>query len=225
MNKDIYVIKNDINNKIYIRQAKNTKERFAKHTVPSAAMRSNSLVDKAIQKYGKEHFWYEILEDQIENYNEREQYWIKKLNCKYPYGYNLTDGGEEPPLMRGTTHIEAILTEDEVVQLTDLLKNTNISFVNLAAQFGFASNTSISDFNKGKTYYRNSISYPIREKVNNGKLTYDDIEQIYDLLLHTKKTFKSIGELFGVEGRAISRINKGIFHKKDGYTYPLRSKK
>ena len=75
MRKDIYIIKNDINKKVYIGQAKNAKTRFQGHCKPSSA--NNEIIGRAINKYGREHFWYEILEHNVENYNEREKYWIK----------------------------------------------------------------------------------------------------------------------------------------------------
>lgn len=66
--KDIYVIKNDINDKLYIGQAIDAAKRFDTHCKPSSA-RDNTLIDKAIQKYGKEHFWFEIIEHGISDYN------------------------------------------------------------------------------------------------------------------------------------------------------------
>ena len=71
MTKDIYIIKNDINNKVYIGQSNNVNQRFQAHCKPSSAYVENDLVAKAIQKYGKSHFWVEVLEENIENYNER----------------------------------------------------------------------------------------------------------------------------------------------------------
>ena len=49
LKKDIYIIKNRINNKVYIGQAKNPEERFISHCKPSSAKLSNSLIDYAIQ--------------------------------------------------------------------------------------------------------------------------------------------------------------------------------
>ena len=80
MKKDIYIITNDINNKIYVGQSVNTKERFSKHISDAIHNRDNMLIHKAIRKYGKEHFTCAILEHQIENYDQREQYWIQRLN-------------------------------------------------------------------------------------------------------------------------------------------------
>ena len=73
MKKYIYIIKNDINEKVYIGQAKDVKQRFLSHCKPSAGTLNNDLVGRAIQKYGKEHFVCEILCDATENYNELER--------------------------------------------------------------------------------------------------------------------------------------------------------
>ena len=148
MKKDIYIIKNDINDKVYVGQAKNTKTRFQGHCKPSAAHHGD-LVARAIQKYGREHFYYEILESQIEDYNEKERYYIKQYNCMVPNGYNITIGGEDSPIYRGYEHPEAILSQSQIEELTKDLKETSLSFVELAAKYGFKSNTSISEFNKG----------------------------------------------------------------------------
>lgn len=88
----IYLITNTVNGMNYVgqtiqklsvclRQHKNGKDQ---------------LIDKAIQKYGWENFTHEVLEENIprEMLDEREIFWIAKLNTKIPNGYNLTDGGD-----------------------------------------------------------------------------------------------------------------------------------
>ena len=134
MRKDIYIIKNDINKKVYIGQAKNAKTRFQGHCKPSSA--NNEIIGRAINKYGREHFWYEILEHNVENYNEREKYWIKKYNCIVPNGYNLSNGGEEPPVMKGLEHPESKLTKEQLDNLIYDLKNTNLSYPKLSEKYG-----------------------------------------------------------------------------------------
>jgi len=222
MKKDIYIIKNTINNKIYIGQAKNTKERFQGHCKPSAAHRDNDLVAKAIQKYGKEYFYYEILESQIENYNEKEKYWIKYYNSLVPNGYNISEGGDEPPLMRGYEHPEAKLSDEDVENLTIDLQTTNLSFVELAKKYNFKSNTSISEFNKGLSYVRN-IKYPIRKSYKgNYSLTDSNIKDIIKLLKYTYRSYKDIGEQFEVNYVTIRNINNGKTYKQNNIEYPIR---
>ena len=87
----IYEIENIINHKIYIGQTTRTlEERFKEHR------NKNFPIGKAIRKYGEKIFVKVILAEceTQEQLNELEIYWITKLNCKAPNGYNLTDGGE-----------------------------------------------------------------------------------------------------------------------------------
>ena len=130
--KDIYIIKNDINTKVYIGQALDSEKRFKSHCKGNY---DNSLIDKAIQKYGKQHFWYEILEAQVENYNEREQYWIKYYNSKNPHGYNILNGGQNPPLYRGNEHPNTKISEEKVIKLKKDLAETQIPLSQLANKY------------------------------------------------------------------------------------------
>lgn len=57
--KAIYKITNDINDKIYIGQSNNPNRRFEEHCKYS---RDNTLIHKAIHKYGREHFKMTVLE-------------------------------------------------------------------------------------------------------------------------------------------------------------------
>jgi len=94
MNGEIYIIKNYINEKVYIGQTTQGSEiRFKQHL---KLLKSNhvQLIHKAIKKYGKENFYYEVLESNIDlsKLDEREEYWIKKYNS-FVDGYNLCAGG------------------------------------------------------------------------------------------------------------------------------------
>ena len=94
----IYGFENKINHKMYIGQTQRTlKERIKQH------LRDDLCVDLSIKKYGIGNFHVIVLEEckTLEELNEREIYWIKRLNCKTPNGYNRTDGGEGS---KGYTH-------------------------------------------------------------------------------------------------------------------------
>ena len=87
----IYLITNLLNGKKYVGKTTQTlKRRINQHK------HGNIHIDKAIQKYGRENFKVEVLEEcyTVEQLNEREIFWIAALNTKVPNGYNITDGGE-----------------------------------------------------------------------------------------------------------------------------------
>ena len=99
MNKlgKIYIITNDVNNKVYIGQTVQTlKKRFTGHCCYSKSDRSKSMyVKRAIHKYGKDKFHIDLLEEcSIDILNEREKYWIEYYDS-YNNGYNLTLGGQD----------------------------------------------------------------------------------------------------------------------------------
>ena len=57
---------------------------------------AETYFERAVKKYGIDAFEVSVVEEcnNEKELNEREIYWIEKFNCKYPNGYNLTDGGE-----------------------------------------------------------------------------------------------------------------------------------
>lgn len=98
MNKlgKIYLITNNVNNKVYVGQTIQTlKKRFNGHCCYSKTDRSNNMyIKRAIHKYGKDKFTIHLLEEcSIDKLNEREEYWISFYDS-YRTGYNLTLGGQ-----------------------------------------------------------------------------------------------------------------------------------
>ena len=77
----IYIIKNYINDKVYIGLTTRTVEiRFKEHL---KLLKSNQsqLIHRAINKYGKNNFYVETLEECSENLlDEREMFYIEKYN-------------------------------------------------------------------------------------------------------------------------------------------------
>ena len=92
----IYVITNDINGKQYVGKTDfSIEKRFQEYCYDKDRRRCEKrpLYD-AINKYGIEHFHTEKLEEcSMEDSNNREIYWIERLNT-YHSGYNATLGGE-----------------------------------------------------------------------------------------------------------------------------------
>ena len=90
----IYKITCLVNGKIYVGKTKQKlSRRIAQHRYDSK--KGSIGLGAAIRKYGWENFTVEVLEVcPVEKLDEREIFWIAKLDCKAPNGYNLTDGGE-----------------------------------------------------------------------------------------------------------------------------------
>ena len=85
----IYKTLNLINGKFYI--GKDTKDN------PNY-FGSGIVLRRAIKKYGKENFMKQTIEvcSTEEELNEREIYWIDKLDARNPeVGYNILKGGED----------------------------------------------------------------------------------------------------------------------------------
>ncbi len=101
---------------LYVGQAKNHKTkngtpycygasgRWNDH-VSSAKSRDTPLC-KAIKEYGKSQFTVKILEEApLEELDEREAKWITRMNCIYPYGYNIASHGRNRHRETSNLHI------------------------------------------------------------------------------------------------------------------------
>ena len=95
----IYLITNHINGKKYVGQTVNPIHHRWKEHIEDAysGNKSNSLLHRAIIKYGASNFGIDILQECADaELNEKEKSYIKKYNTYYTYdkGYNMTWGGE-----------------------------------------------------------------------------------------------------------------------------------
>jgi len=84
------------NNKMYIGCTINSLSNRVRCHKYKAKRGNNSLLSKAIRKYGFNNIIWNII-DNANSYNElkqKEQYYIKKFNTFGKNGYNLTLGGE-----------------------------------------------------------------------------------------------------------------------------------
>lgn len=100
---DIYKTINLVNGKIYIGKNKNCDGDY---------LGSGVLIRRAIKKYGKENFKKEIIDTAttVEELNEKEIFWIDKLNSKdKTIGYNLADGGDGGDLISNSSKKEHFL--------------------------------------------------------------------------------------------------------------------
>lgn len=216
MKKDIYIIKNKINDKVYIGQADFAWKRWGSH-LRDAHSKPKTIIDKAIKKYGEENFWYELLESQIQNYDEREVYWIKEYNSQIPNGYNVTPGGKG--CGSGIKHVAASIRNQEILNLIiEDLKEGELPFDKIAKKYqvGFSV---IQGINSGEYYHNEKLKYPIREYfLSNEKLK----RLIYSLKYELDKSIQDIANEFDLCPSTVSEINYGKERRVDWVQYPIR---
>lgn len=106
----IYKITKKENGKSYIGQSNDIERRFKEHT-----FKNEIPIDKAIQKYGKESFQFEILEEcSLDELDEKERYWINYYNTYKGFGYNCSEGGG---LNFGENNGRALITESDIINI------------------------------------------------------------------------------------------------------------
>ena len=114
----VYKITNTVNNKAYIGISihEPEKRRIRQHL--SGSKEGNRLIARAIKKYGKDAFTYEILEANVfdEFLPDLEVAYIANFNTVAPHGYNLTSGGEH-----------AIPSEETRRKMSESLKGRTLS--------------------------------------------------------------------------------------------------
>lgn len=95
----IYKIVNKINSKIYVGQSIDIYDRWQQHRYKANNPKEkgfNQLIHQAMRKYGDDNFTFEIIEQCSQNLlDEREKFWIAKLNTLAPNGYNILQGGQQ----------------------------------------------------------------------------------------------------------------------------------
>lgn len=122
----IYKITNKINNKIYIGQVYNKSiyDRFNRH-IKEASPNSRSYIDRAINKYGKENFICELIDNatSLQDLNKKEKYWISYYNStNHNIGYNLTLGGDG-----GNTYLNKSKEEMDIIKQKISIANKGIN--------------------------------------------------------------------------------------------------
>lgn len=84
-----------------------------------------------MRKYGTENFIIDIIyefNENLENWQELEKYYINLFNSRRPNGYNLLEGGNKPPIHFGNQNNKTKIKEEDLPLLVKMLKNTNYSY-------------------------------------------------------------------------------------------------
>ena len=160
MTTGIYKIENLINHKIYIGQSVHIERRWQEHCRPS---NSKSLIAKAIKKYGKENFSFQIIEEcSCEDLNKQEEYYIKYYNSLAPNGYNIETFQE------GKRIIFKNYSQEIFFQIVYDIQNTEMSFAEIAEKYELDLSM-IYYLNRGAYHHCEDLNYPLREVKNFSK--------------------------------------------------------
>lgn len=148
----IYRITNSLNNHTYIGLSKkSTDERWRGHLSGS-----KYPVDKAIKKYGKENFVYEVIDTATDCYTlaEKEREWIAKCSPEY----NILSGGyqlyssvrteESRQRMREAAKHRPPISQETRRKMSAAHKGRNISPEQAKI---------LRDFNTGKSWYTDGV--------------------------------------------------------------------
>lgn len=200
--KYVYRIVNITNGKSYVGQSIHPQKRFLEHTRKSS--NSNPKITRAVSKYGKNNFQLEILY-YGEDYNAQEKYYIKKFDS-INNGYNIAEGGEEPPVLKGEKHHNSKLTINEVQKIKELLLEKTPK-KKIYKMFPHICECQIDRINCGKGWKEEGLSYPLCNYSMDLELS--TVELIISDIKNTKMSLKAIGQKYNVAKSTIVAINNG----------------
>jgi len=215
----IYKITNKINNKVYIGQSKNIEQRWKEHIRHSKDeySRNKPHIHCAINKYGKENFNFEVLEEcKFEELDDKERYYIAKYKSNIKgIGYNSTPGGDARYniVLRGTDSPVSVFSEEEVFYIRELYADKNTT-VNEAYEM-FCSkykNVSINTFKpvwRGHGY--KDIHYDVYTEENH-KMNNDLSWKKRDITKHARVV--DLNDVLEIRKLKKNGIKRGIVYSK-----------
>lgn len=216
----IYKITNQVNGKSYIGQSINIQQRWKQHRT-NAMVRDETLY-KAFQKYGIEHFSFEIIEECSEQLlDDREQYYISYYNT-YNNGYNMTRGGQ---LNKKTYNKEIFDLWDKGKSILEIANILNISRSMIWQRLQNYNNYSVIESNQrgGKQAYSTMIAKGTLPIHMQPKFIYQ-----YDIWGNYIKTWSSAKEIhreLGIDNSLIGQVLSGKYLQAGGYQWKNKQDK
>lgn len=167
----IYKITNNINNKCYIGQTiKTPEERWKEHKQHAFGTHTNDVnksLYKAMRKYGIENFSFEVLQNNIETYEQLDKaeiYWIDFYNS-FVKGYNETFGGQR---------YHKILPNEEIIQDYYKTKSARKTALNFGIDHSTVDNI-LNSNNIPRFSFRQAAGQKIKISKNNFVKEFDSV--------------------------------------------------
>ena len=181
---------------------------------------SNTKFHRALRKYGKDGFIWEVIEE-VDNdkLNEREIYWISYYNS-YKQGYNSTTGGDLPP----RNDIKIICLETNIVysSCAEAGRQTNINKAHIAecvrgeksrVSTGGYHWMSLEDYNKFGPIFKQT-----ENELNSKSVKCIETGIVYNSILEASKAT-------GVSRQTIHRCCEGITKNPKKYHWRYNDNK
>ena len=200
----IYIIKNKINNKVYVGQTKvSIKLRFQNH-LSAARCGRGYTIGKAIRKYGEENFYIELLEECLASeLNEREMYRIAFYNAAdNKCGYNMSLGGNvnTKPTQIDENLVLKLFKEGKSAQkITKILHTNAYNISNILKKHNIVYGVDLQRTPKDKVteviqlYQKGYSSIQISQKLEINKSTVLRILKRNNIPTRTYKETKNLG--------------------------------
>ena len=192
----IYVIRNNVNDKVYIGQTTSTlEERWDNHKkLSTRRIKQQYKLYKEMNEIGVDNFYIEKIEDNINinELDEKEIYYIHKFDSFYN-GLNSTKGGKGGSLILFCEDVKTIINRyNNGESAKDICKDYNISCT---------------------TIERVLKANGIKIRKDGRKLEDENFEYIKNLA--ETNTYKEVGKLLGVNEKTVRRfLNKHGFKKR-----------
>lgn len=217
----IYKITNKVNGKIYIGYtSRSPYVRFKEHVITARhynkykdfrSDKQPTYLHKAILKYGEDNFKIDVLEktNKEKCWEGLEKYYIRKYKSNsQDIGYNLTEGGENPPIHYGESNVMASLTDEDFEGVVQLLKEGVLTQKEISEKYQ-VDRTTIERINVGTIRYSEKYDYPIRKKTAYEVVAFD----IVKLLTGTTLSHPLIAEVLGIHPATVGKVGRGHHHK------------
>ncbi len=226
----IYKITNKLDSKSYIGQTiiKNPWKRISYHFNRPLTKRGIDLSNRAILKYGKENFIWEIIASAYnrENLNYLEQYFIKYYNTMSPNGYNLQSGGAE-----GWKFPEEVKRKISEIKKGKLARGKSAKGVPKSPEHCLAMSKSRKGFTSEarKQAARNAAKFPSEKRIASWakrKMTGNKLIKAINLKTKEEHIFSSMSicaRTLKLENSCISRVCRGKDYRMQhkGWTFIL----
>lgn len=217
----IYIIKNTINQKVYIGRSTDINRRWATH-LRDAKNGSLCKIHLAMNKLGINNFYFEVLEEcEVKELNNREQYYIDLYNSWHS-GYN---NGNSSNFLNGEDNPNCKMTKEDIYDIRfrqSLMSETRKEIYKdyedriTLSNFLFICNykTWVDILNEFNT---TEIINWHKERSGNGikKFSKSDLEKIIILRYKEKMSYQKIGDMYGKNRKTIERIFTNFYYKKE----------